>query len=85
MGKELRRMNYFNGLLLDAEYYNQDKEYQRRLQGLHNRYLHTWGIISGLEVKPVPDSNMEVYVTEGAALDLTTEGFRWFRSKRDYQ
>lgn len=74
MGKELKRMNYFDGLLLKADDYRQDKEYQRRLQGFHNRYLHTWGIVCGLEVKPVIDSSMEVFVTEGVALDLTAEG-----------
>ena len=73
MGKELKRMNYFDGLLLKAEDYRQDKDYIRRLQGFHNRYLHTWGIICGLEVKPVIDSSMEVLVTEGAALDLVDE------------
>ncbi len=72
MGKELKRMNYFDGLLLKAEDYKQDKDYIRRLQGFHNRYLHTWGIVCGLEVKPVIDSSMEVIVTEGAALDLVT-------------
>jgi len=74
MEKELKRMNYFDGLFLKAEDYKQDREYQRRLQGFHNRYLHTWGIACGLEVKPVMDSSMEVYVTEGAALELTDEG-----------
>lgn len=70
MGKELKRMNYFDGLSLRAEDYRQDKDYIKRTQGLHNRYLHTWGIVSGLEVKPVLESSMEVIVTEGAALDL---------------
>ncbi len=74
MGKEIKRMNYLDGLLLKSEDYNLDKEYQRRLLGLHNRYLHSSGIADGLEVKPVNDSNMEVYVTEGAALDITDEG-----------
>lgn len=74
MGNEIKRMKYLNGLLLTAESYNLDKEYQRRLLGLHNRYLHSYGIASGLEVRPVIDSNMEVYVTEGAALDITSDG-----------
>lgn len=74
MGKEIKRMNYLDGLLLKSEDYNLDKEYQRRILGLHNRYLHSSGIADGLEVKPVNDSNMEVYVTEGAALDITDEG-----------
>ena len=74
MGKEIKRMNYLDGLLLKSEDYNLDKEYQRRLLGLHNRYLHSSGIADGLEVEPVNDSNMEVYVTEGAALDITDNG-----------
>ncbi|EPR11617.1 tail fiber domain-containing protein [Ruminiclostridium papyrosolvens] len=74
MGKELKRMRYFDGLFLKAEDYKQDKEYLRRIQGFHNRYLHTWGIVCGLEVKPVIDSSMGVVVTEGAALDLTNVG-----------
>ncbi|ACL75869.1 tail fiber domain-containing protein [Ruminiclostridium cellulolyticum] len=74
MGKELKRMKYFDGLFLKAEDYKQDKEYLRRIQGFHNRYLHTWGIVCGLEVKPVIDSSMEVVVTEGVALDLINNG-----------
>ncbi len=74
MGNEIKRMNYLDGLLLKSEDYNLDKEYQRRLLGLHNRYLHSPGITEGLEVKPVVGSNMGVYVTEGAALDSTDKG-----------
>lgn len=74
MGNDIKRMKYLNGLLLTSEDYSLDKEYQRRLLGLHNRYLHTYGIASGLEVKPVIDSNMEVYVTEGFAIDITSDG-----------
>jgi hypothetical protein len=53
MGKELKRMRYFDGLFLNAEDYKLDQEYQMRLQQLHNRYLHTWGIVYGLEVTPL--------------------------------
>jgi hypothetical protein len=70
MGKEFKRMRYFDGLFLKAEDYSLDKEHQRRLQRLHNRYLHTWGIVQGLEVKAVTDSQMEVVVSEGVALDM---------------
>lgn len=65
-------MRYFDGLTLKAEDYNFDKEQHRRLQRIHNRYLHTWGISQGLEVKSITSGSMEVYVTEGAALDLVT-------------
>jgi len=68
MGKELKRMRYFDGLLLDAEDYKLDQEYQRRLQQLHNRYLHTWGIVAGLEVEPSVQY-LKVVVKEGIAIN----------------
>lgn len=69
MGKEFKRMRYFDGLLLNAEDYTLDQEYQRRLQQLHSRYLHTWGIVTGLEVKLAPGEPGKVIVTEGLALN----------------
>ena len=68
MGKELKRMRYFDGLFLNAEDYQLEQEYQRRLQQLHNRYLHTWGIEAGLDVIPSAES-CKVVVTEGLALN----------------
>ena len=68
MGKELKRMRYFDGLLLDAEDYKLDQEYQMRLQQLHNRYLHTWGIVAGLEVEPSVQY-LKVVVKEGIAIN----------------
>lgn len=70
MEKKFKRMRYFDGLTLKEEDYKLDKQQHRRLQRLHNRYMHTWGIAEGLEVKAVTDSSMEVFVTEGVALDL---------------
>lgn len=70
MGKELKRMRYFDGLLLEAEDYKLDQEYQMRLQQLHNRYLHTWGIVAGLEVEPSV-KYLQVTVKEGIAINQT--------------
>ncbi len=77
MGNELKRMRYFDGLLLDAEDYKLDQEYQRRIQQLHSRYLHTWGIVTGLEVEPVEvevsegvtKATSKIKITEGLALN----------------
>ncbi len=52
MGKELKRMRYFDGLFLDKDDYKLDQDYQRRMLQLHNRYMHTSGIVTGLEVIP---------------------------------
>jgi hypothetical protein len=69
MGKEFSRMRYFDGLFLNAEDYSLDQEFYLRLQRLHNRYLHTWGIVCGLKVVPVAGEAMKVKVLEGLALN----------------
>ncbi|MEF2967747.1 tail fiber domain-containing protein [Paenibacillus sp. M1] len=71
MGKEFVRMRYFDGLFLNEEDYKLDQEFFLRLQRLHNRYLHTWGIVVGLKVEPFDSSGekMKVRVTEGLALN----------------
>jgi len=69
MGKEIKRMRYFDGLFLDAEDYSLEQEYHRRSQQLHNRYLHSWGIFTGLEVIPKEDAHLQVVVTQGVALN----------------
>jgi len=71
MGKELKRMRYFDGLFLNAEDYKMDQEYQKRLQQLHSRYMHTWGIVAGLEVE-LSTEEFKVVVTEGLALNQVT-------------
>ncbi|HEX2926981.1 MAG TPA: tail fiber domain-containing protein [Ruminiclostridium sp.] len=67
--RELKRMNYFDGLFLDKDDYKLDQNYQTRLQQLHNRYLHTWGILYGLEVVPDSKNCCAVEVTEGIAIN----------------
>ncbi len=67
--RELKRMNYFDGLFLDKDDYKLDQYYQKRLQQLHNRYLHTWGILYGLEVVPSPNDSCSIEVTEGIAIN----------------
>lgn len=67
--RELKRMNYFDGLFLDKDDYELDQYYQKRLQQLHNRYLHTWGILYGLDVVPVQGNSCAVEITEGIAIN----------------
>ncbi|OKP86037.1 hypothetical protein A3844_14890 [Paenibacillus helianthi] len=71
MGKEFARMRYFDGLFLNAEDYRLDQDFYLRLQRLHNRYLHTWGIVCGLKVLPLLDQGeyMKVKIAEGLALN----------------
>ncbi|WP_238652814.1 tail fiber domain-containing protein [Paenibacillus piscarius] len=71
MGQELKRMRYFDGLFLNAEDYTLDQDFYLRLQRLHNRYLHTWGIVCGLKIMPSGGQSdpMKVSIADGLALN----------------
>jgi hypothetical protein len=62
----LKRPNYFSGKLLTAEDLQDEQNYQRKKQRLHNRYLHGWGVASGLEVSV---KGASIYIAPGLALD----------------
>lgn len=67
MPNEMKRMNYFNGLMLKEEDLTLDQEHHMRLQRIHNRYFHNWGVVYGLSVKAV--DAMKVEVAPGMALN----------------
>ncbi|MCM3702366.1 tail fiber domain-containing protein [Paenibacillus macerans] len=67
MPKDMKRMHYFNGLLLKQEDLTLDQEYHKRAQRLHNRYFHNWGIVTGLEVEKSDQTS--VVVKPGLALN----------------
>jgi len=68
MSNEIKRMNYFNGLLLKEEDLTLEQSYHMKLQRLHNRFFHSWGIVDGLEVEEVLGSP-QVTVSQGLALN----------------
>ena len=51
---ELKRLNYFYGQLLGARDFQTEQEYFREKLRLHNRCLHGYGVVCGLEVAPEP-------------------------------
>jgi len=59
---------FFDGQRLTAADLQAVQEYQRQLRWLHNRSLHTWGIVFGLEVIGAR-ADREVKVQPGFALD----------------
>ena len=61
-----RRNNFFPGRLLTASDLELEQNYFRAKQKLHNRALHGFGIVSGLEVSYRRD---KLLVTAGLALD----------------
>ncbi|WP_150275695.1 tail fiber domain-containing protein [Paenibacillus tepidiphilus] len=69
MPNDIKRMNYFNGLLLKEEDLKLDQSYHQRLQRLHNRYFHDWGVVNGLEVKPSKTDPTRVTITPGIAIN----------------
>jgi hypothetical protein len=66
----LERVRYFSRQLLDANDLTDDQAYHRAKQRLHNRLLHGWGIVCGLEVKAnsTPQSPLNVTICPGLAL-----------------
>src|SRR5262245_53359808 len=82
----LERLRYFPRQLLTADDMRAEQEYFREKQRRHNRLLHGFGVVCGLEVVPDPEGGSlavkvcpgfalgprgdEIYVPEAAKLDL---------------
>lgn len=65
---DLERPIFFDGQRLTAADLTAVQEYQRQMRWLHNRSLHTWGIVFGLEVT-AQRGDRELTVQGGLALD----------------
>jgi hypothetical protein len=61
------RVRYLHGQLLTAEDLEDEQRYHVEMHRLHNRWLHGWGVVSGLEVKAA--EGWTVQVEPGYALD----------------
>ena len=56
---EVKRLNYYNSQFLKENDFNDEQLYHNQMRRFHNRALHTWGIVEGLEVAPVADIRPE--------------------------
>lgn len=65
---EIKRLNYYNSQFLKEDDFKDEQLYHNQMRYLHNRALHTWGVVEGLEVKPVPGTS-KVTVAAGIAID----------------
>jgi hypothetical protein len=65
--KQLERPNYFHGKLLTAADFAQEQQYHLERSRRSNRFLHGWGIVSGLAVRVVDGTTL--VVAPGLALD----------------
>ena len=63
----LERVNYFPGQLLSASDLKTEQEYFLGRLRRHNRYLHGWGVVSGLTVSV--GNSAEIVITPGVAID----------------
>ncbi len=69
-GSGASRPRWFDGRLLSADALRADQDYARERRRLHNRLLHGWGVVEGLEVDARPaGEGWTVHVSPGAALD----------------
>lgn len=62
----LKRLQYQHGMVLSAGDFSAEQEYFLRRQRRHNRFMHGWGVVSGLWVTVVDD---EVLIEPGMAID----------------
>lgn len=70
------RNRYFTGKFLTERDFTQEQEYFLARHSLHNRLLHDWGVVCGLDVKVLDDDADPCYghvvrVAPGMALDCT--------------
>jgi hypothetical protein len=65
--RDLERPRYFAGQLLTESELNDEQSYVLAKGRLHNRYLHGWGVVCGLQV--ACDDCDKLVVTPGYAID----------------
>lgn len=83
--KPFVRNNYFTGRVLTAEDLRREQDYHREKQKLHNRELHGFGVVSGLELSKgqggikieaglaLDCAGNEIVVSQSVSLDLPGE------------
>lgn len=62
------RVNYFDGETLNREDFAADQSYFRGIVAEHNRSLHVWGIITGLDVVAAREKG-SIVIKAGCAID----------------
>ncbi len=72
MATEIKKMRYFDGLFLKKDEFILDQDYHTGMRYRHNRYLHSCGIVYGLEVFALEAK--KVRVSQGMALNKVLNG-----------
>lgn len=63
-----KRARYFHGMLMTDRDFREEQTYHNDKRKLLNKMLHGWGVVCGLEIKPIPNSRT-VVIKSGLALD----------------
>src|SRR5215210_7472511 len=66
---QLKRVNPFMGLMIDAQTWLDSHDYHRYAEQAHSLALHGWGIVSGLEVDATDPIDRSVWIRPGVAVD----------------
>jgi hypothetical protein len=66
---QLKRVNPFQGLVIDADTWRDAHNYHRDQQRLHILTFHKTGIVEGLEVSASSPPDLSVNIHQGAAID----------------
>ena len=72
--KPLVRVRYFNGQMLSADDFRAEQDYFLEKQRRHNRRLHGYGIVWGLEVKVDGSSELVQWVVVGPGMAIDQYG-----------
>ena len=64
-----KRPHYFFGQVVGVDELEQEQLYHREKARRHNRFLHGWGIVRGLEVRAGTHGTRKVTISPGYALD----------------
>ena len=67
--QNLKRVNYYAGKMLTLEDFKADQQYFKDRMKLHNRFLHGYGIVSGLEISLSNKLAEVLIVSPGYAID----------------
>ncbi len=66
---QLKRVNPFHGLVIDADTWQDAHNYHRDQQRLHVLAFHDTGIVSGMEVTANNPADLSVNINSGVAID----------------
>jgi hypothetical protein len=68
--QSLKRVHYFFGQILSLDDFQAEQNYHRERLKRHNRFLHGWGVVTGLEVSAELNGNEHtIVISPGMAVD----------------